>query len=92
MARGPGSPGMRPPWVPRASRAWFPGLNLKIPKIALALLIVKKLRLAFLVVKELPLAFLIVEHVLAFLVVTKLPGHAKLSKNDAMDAKQSNAN
>ena len=79
---GCGPPGFLgpPDWVPWASRAWFPGLNLKIPKIALALFIVKKLRLAFLVVKKLPSAFLIVENVLAFLVVTKLPGHSKLPK------------
>ena len=82
VPRGTGTPGFPgpPDWVPLASRAWLPGLNFKILNIALALLIVKKLRLAFLVVKKLPLAFLIVENVLAFLVVTKLPGHSKLSK------------
>ena len=79
---GTGPPGFLgpPDWVPWASRVWFLGLNLKIPQNVLALLIVKKLRLAFLVVKKLPLAFLVVENVLAFLVVTKLPGHSKLSK------------
>ena len=82
VPRGTGPPGFLgpPDWVPWASRVWFLGLNLKIPKIALALLIVKKLRLAFLVFQKLPSAFLIVENVLAFLVVTKLPGHSKLSK------------
>jgi hypothetical protein len=56
----------------------------------LALLIVNKLRLAFLVFQKLPSAFLIVQFVLAFLVVTKLPGHSKLSKN-AMQWMQSKA-
>ena len=81
MGAGLGSSGNRPPWVPRASRAWLLGLNLKIPKIALTLLIVNKLRLAFLVFQKWCSAFLIVANVLAFLVVTKVPGHSKLSKN-----------
>ncbi len=43
VSSGPGSPGNRPPRVPRASSAWFPAQNPQIQKIALALLVVNKM-------------------------------------------------
>ena len=50
----------------------------------------QKIAFGVLSFQKLPSAFLIVENVLAFLVITKLPGHSKLSKN-AMQWMQSKA-